>query len=384
MLIFSSDRVHEPLYAVVPFFNPWRWKSTVKNLQRALKHFHDSGVVIILVEAGFNRRDLMFADSGLDGTFAECGIMDRRYQHKYIGLHTKDELWLKENLGNIGFQHAPYDWQNGCMLDGDVHFVRTNWAGECIQKLQHGTQSDIAFCQMFSHARDIGPNSEMLDEDYPHANGVSFVQAWKSGALKTTITPQIAADLAALGSDNIMKIGADFMKLKEDLAGGYYAGEQRVFPGLAWAHTRKAYEAVGGLLDIAVWGGGDWHMSHALIEKTDGMMLDSLHPNYKQVVTQWYERCKKHVRRNVVLMEGSILHSWHGRKTGRGYAAKHKLLAQIQFDPTMHLKRDSQGLWQLHDDGSESYIQLRDTMRAIAKERNEDANEIGPWNPQGH
>ena len=75
-------------------------------------------------------------------------------------------------------------------------------------------------------------------------------------------------------------------------------------------------------------------------------------------------------------MEGSILHSWHGRKTERGYNAKHALLAKIGFDPPRHLKRDVQGLWQLHDDQSIAYIQLRDTMRKIAKERNEDSIDL--------
>ena len=63
-----KDKVTEPLYAVVPYFNPWRWKSREKHTQRALKHFHDSGAVIILVEIGFNRREHVFADSGLDGS----------------------------------------------------------------------------------------------------------------------------------------------------------------------------------------------------------------------------------------------------------------------------------------------------------------------------
>lgn len=376
-IIISKDRVNEPLYCVVPYYNPWRWKSTTKNLYRALKHFHDSGAVIILVEAGFNRRDLVMADSGLDGTPAACGVGE--FRHKYVGLHTKDELWLKENLGNIGFQHAPYSWENGCMLDGDIHFVRTNWVGQTIHKLQHGTQSDMAFCQMFTQAQDVGPNSEMLPDDYPHASGLGFVEAWKQGLINSTITPQIAADLATLGRD-IMQIGKDFSKLQKDIAADYYYAtsmkDTRVFPGLAWAHTRKAYEAVGGLLDIAVWGGGDWHMSHALIGKTENMMLGELHPNYKAIVMEWYNRCTKYVRRNVVTLEGSVLHAWHGKKTGRGYNAKHKLLAEIQFDPIRHLKRDSQGLWQLHDDGSESFIKLRDGMRGIAKDRNEDSIDI--------
>ncbi len=375
-IIISKDRVNEPLYAVVPFFNPWRWKHTVKNLQRALKHFHDSGVVIILVEAGFNRRELVFKDFGLDGMMAECGVTDDKFRHKYIGLHTKDELWLKENLVNIGFQHAPWDWQNGCMLDGDVHFVRPNWVGECIHKLQHGGTSDSTFVQMFSHARDVGPDYEILPETYPHASGRGFVSAWKEGLIKSSVNPVIAADIAVIEQD-LKKLAADVAKLKHDLGEYYgYPGYPRVFPGLAWAHTRKAFDAVGGMLDIAVWGGGDWHMSHALIGKREGMMLDTLHPHYKQVVHQWADRCDRHIRRNVLCMDGTILHAWHGKKTGRGYNSKHTLLAEIQFDPTAHLKRDSSGLWQLHDDGSESFTKLRDGMRSIAADRNEDSIDI--------
>ena len=50
-----------------------------------------------------------------------------------------------------------------------------------------------------------------------------------------------------------------------------------VFPGLAWACTRPAWDAVGGLVDFAVWGGGDWHMAHALTERVQGMMRNDLH-----------------------------------------------------------------------------------------------------------
>ena len=75
-------------------------------------------------------------------------------------------------------------------------------------------------------------------------------------------------------------------------------------------------------------------------------------------------------------MQGSISHHWHGRKMQRGYNEKHALLGKIGFDPVKHLKRDFQGLYQLHDDGSEAFIQLRDTLRRIAVERNEDTNEL--------
>lgn len=385
MVIIAKDQVREPLYAIVPYFNPWRWKSRVKHTERALKHFIDSGAVVVLVEIGFNRRDLVFADSGLDGMQANCNILqsnstclggDPRFQHKYVGLHTKDELWLKENAINIGIQHLPYDWQQACWLDSDVHFMRPNWVGETIHKLQH-----YAFLQMFSHARDLGPNYEMLEENYPHANGAGFVQAWKDGWLESTVTEEIKAELKNLGQKpEILRHGrVPLMTQDEDSQGNYYGmiGKQkRVFPGLAWAFTRQACDAVGGIFDTAIWGGGDWHMAHALIEKTESMMRNDLHRNYKKLVMQWYERCRTHIRQNVGVMEGSIVHHWHGKKIGRGYNAKHALLAQFGFDPLRHLKRDSQGLWQLHDDRSTTFVQIRDMMRRIAAERNEDSIDL--------
>ncbi len=369
-ILIAKDKVTEPLYAIVPLFNPWRHKSRWKHTERALKHFHDSGAVIILVEIGFNRRDLVFADSGLDGTAAECGILgtDPKFRHKYIGLHTKDELWLKENAVNVGVQHAPYDWQQVCWLDADVHFVRPNWVGECIHKLQH-----YAFLQMFSHARDLGPNYEMMPETYPHANGVGFVQAWQNGTLRTTITPEMTAELG----ENPLSHSST-----PELVAGYPG---HVFPGLAWACTRQAWDAVGGLIDIAIWGGADWHIAHCLVEKTEGMMRNDLHRNYQKVVNQFYQRCRTHIRRNVGVMEGSLLHHWHGRKTERGYNAKHSMLAKFGFDPLRHLKRDAQGLWQLHDDRSTAYVQLRDMMRRIAKDRDEDSTDTRlDLSSQGH
>lgn len=379
--IFNRDMVREPLYAVVPYYNPWRHKSRVKHTERALKHFHESGATIVLVEVGFNRRELVFADSGLDGTASNCGILgtDSRYKHKYIGLHTKDELWLKENIINVGVQHLQhehYDWQQVCWLDSDVHFVRPNWVGECIHKLQH-----YAFLQMFSQARDLAPNYEMLPETYPHSSGVSFVQAWLDGSLKTTLSPEILADLNALTND-ITVLAKDFCKLEHDLQP---YPTPRVFPGLAWACTRKAWEDVGGLIDIAVWGGSDFHTAHCLIEKTEGMMRNDLHRNYKKIVNQWYQRCRTHIRRNVGVMDGTIFHHWHGRKTERGYNAKHSLLAKFGFDPLRHLKKDGYGLWQLHDDRSTSFVQIRDAMRRIAAERNEDSNDTRlDLQSQGH
>jgi hypothetical protein len=340
VITICRDVVREPLYTVVPYFNPWRFKSRVKHAERALKHFHDSGAVIVFVEVGFNRRELVFADSGLDGKPAECGILgsDPRFRHKYIGLHTKDEIWLKENAINIGVQHLPYDWQQLCWLDSDVHFVRPNWVGECIHKLQH-----YKFLQMFSQAQDLGPNYEILD----YGRTPSFVQEWTVGVVQK--------------------------KIRASRPDSYYY-PSKGWPGLAWACTRQAWDIVGGLLDVSVVdGGADHDMARLLIEET-GLRTFS-HPNFKAMLNEWGERCKQGIRRNVGLMDGTILHHWHGRKRDRQYMAKYNLTAGA-FDPLRHIKRDAAGLYQLHDDGSENFIRFRDGIRRLAALRKEDANEL--------
>ena len=105
-------------------------------------------------------------------------------------------------------------------------------------------------------------------------------------------------------------------------------------------------------------------------------MRNDLHHDYKKIVMQWYYRCHTHIRRNVGMMSGSIVHHWHGNKSSRGYNAKHALLAQVGFDPLRHLKRDAHGLYSLHDDRSTAFVQLRDLLRKIALERNEDDTHV--------
>jgi hypothetical protein len=364
------DKVVEPLYAIVPLSNPWRWKARWKHVERSIKHFMDSGAVVVLVEVAFNRREFAFANSGLDGTPANCGVLgsDHRFRHRYIGLRSSHELWFKENQINIAVAQAlPYDWQNMCWLDSDLLFLRPNWVGECIHKLQH-----YDFLQMFDHARDVGPNYRVLPGGYPHADGTSWVRWWLDGE------PDFSEIAVRKGED--LAIDPKRRHKKK-----HHPYPPRVWPGLAWAATRRGFDAVGGLLDFAIWGGGDYHMAHCLIERKDGMMRNDLHPNYKMKVMEWFDRCQRHIRRNVGVMEGSVFHFWHGRKTDRGYNAKHAALARIGFDPLRHLKRDYQGLYQLNDDGSEGFVQMRDTLRRVAIERDEDSNDtrLDLWD-QGH
>jgi len=374
-VLIARDVVREPLYAICPYFNPFRNRSRVKHTERALKHFHDSGATIVFVETCFNRRESEFQNLGLDGMLTNCDIIGGKseFRHKHIVMRTSDFMWHKEDACNAGVQRAlPHDWQQMCWLDADIQFVRPNWVGECIQQLQH-----YSFLQMFSDGRDAGPNYELIPKQQasslwtgPGYQGPSFVKHWK---VKTDREPSpvVRADLARVARD-IKRLERDFLQLENDLNPPYPGP---IWYGLAWACTRKAYDDVGGIFDVAVWGGADYDMSHALTEQCATLHLKA-HPNYRKMLLEYEERCRRYIRKNVGAMEGTVIHYWHGRKSERKYSEKRKLMGTANFDPLRHLKRDSNGLWALHDDGSEDFIHFRDQMRRLSRERNEDTNEI--------
>ena len=145
-------------------FNPWRWKTREKHTLRAIKHFAKSGAVVILVEAAFNRREFSMADCGLDGTPASCSVLGSGHdlRHRYIGLRTKDELWLKENLINAGVAHLPDNWQQVCWLDSDVVFARPNWVENASTSF-----STTRFCKCSATHATSARINEMLPENYP-------------------------------------------------------------------------------------------------------------------------------------------------------------------------------------------------------------------------
>src|SRR5215469_1366053 len=371
-VLISKDEVREPLYCLVPVQNVWRWRSRYKHAVRAIKHLMDAGAVVYLIEIAFNRREFVFTDSGLDGMPANCGVLgqDHRFRHRYIQLRSLSELWLKEASANIGVQHFPYDWQNGALIDADTQFVRPNVIGHTIQALQI-----FDFVQMFSHARDITSDYELMPQDFPHADGPGFVHFHTNQIyqVKGTVEQKVN-EVVALDSLNINLATT-----------GTIPYPPRVWPGIAWAFSKKAFEAVGGFQEHHIWGGADHVQAWCLLDKPENGLHAGLHPNYKAMVMAWADRCKRYIRRNIGSISGTVLHNFHGDKRRRAYARKHILLGEAGFDPIVHLRRDAQGLPILHDDGSEAYVILRDNLRQIAKSRDEDGTltRLDLWS-QGH
>jgi hypothetical protein len=243
-----------------------------------------------------------------------------------LKLRTDDEVWVKENLINLGVRLLPPNWRYVAWIDTDITFQREDWAEETLLQLQ---SYDIV--QLFSHAVDLGPNYEYIQTHTGFAYQYVLGDTWQP--------PQY---------------------------GRFW------HPGYAWACTRRAFNAMGGLVDFAILGSADHHMALAWIGLVEKSMNHDLHPNYKQLLLLFQDRCERFIRRKIGYVSGLITHSWHGAKKNRRYKERWKILTENKFDPIADIYKDWQGVWQL----DHYKLKLRDDVKAYFRGRNEDSIDL--------
>jgi hypothetical protein len=306
------------LHVITCITNPIRYRTRYELYKRFEKRILDTGAKFYTIEAAFG-----------DRPHAITTGKPAHSNHTHWQLKTSDELWHKENLINIAIQRLPSDWEYVAWVDADVHFARQDWAEETVHQLQH-----YEVVQMWSQAHDLTPNFHTYQTHY------SFAWCMLEGK-------------------------------KYDHQGGYYH-EHWWHPGYAWAATRKAIDATGGLLDTAILGAADNHMAHAFFHMAEQTLHKDLTPGYKKAVREWEQRAK-YLWKDVGYVPGLILHEYHGKKVDRKYHDRWKILVDNKFDPYVDLTRDWQGIWQLRPER----IKLRDDLRAYFRARKEDSTEVG-------
>lgn len=300
-----------PLHVITPISNPRRFSSRYRLHGLWNRHCERHGVRLYTGEVQQGEREFAVTED-LHG--------------RHLQLRTKHELWHKENIVNLIVQSKlPADWKYVAWVDGDVQFVREDWAEETVHMLQHHP-----IVQMFTHAVDTGPNGEPLNT-----------------------------------------FGCFAKEHKAYCAGGknYWYPH----PGFAWACTREAWDTFGGLLDICILGGADYHMAWGLV----GLMERAVHEGinctsqYFEACMAWQERALR-LNQDVGFVHGTLVHHFHGKKRDRRYKTRGQLLHDCGFNPNRDIYRDHQGLWQLRPDA----IQLRDGIRRYLTERNEDSIDL--------
>jgi len=298
------------LYVVTPIINPRRYESRYKLYEKFQKMIADSGASLYTIEAAYGNRPFQITDPT---------------NPQNIQVRTQTELWHKENLINIAVQRLPADWEYFAWIDADVSFARPDWVEETIHQLQH-----YSFVQMFSTAVDLSPSHNMIKSHR------GFVHSYYN---------------------------EEHPKCK---------GYDYWHPGFAWAATKTAFNAVGGLIEEAILGSGDRHMAFGLIDKMELTINKKFTPAYKRVLKKWEDLANKNIKRNIGYVDGTLLHFWHGKKKDRGYNWRTNILIKNQYDPDTDIKKDWQGMLALTGDKP----RLRDELRKYFKSRNEDSIDV--------
>jgi len=319
------DQLHKPLYVLTSVFNATRYRSRWRAYQDFVKMVEEAGAVLYTVEVAFGERD--FAVTEADNP-------------RHLQLRTWAEVWHKENALNLLVQRLPLDWEYLAFVDADIAFARPDWADETLHKLQH-----FQVVQMFSEAEDLGPNFEGLQKHH------SFVYSWQH---KTPMPPS---------------------------NGHYYTPEGpktdyiEYHPGWCWGWRREALDAVGGQIEVGITGANDNSQARAFF----GIADKSLHPDiggtYRQTVMKWQKDALLYIQKNVGLVEGKILHFFHGKKLDRGYWTRWRVLTSTNYEPFTDLKKDWQGLFQLVVE-DERQEKLRDLLHDYFVARNEDSIDV--------
>jgi len=303
------------LYVITVVSNPLRYRSRYKLYREFAERIHAAGATLITVEAAF---------------------ADRPYEvtHKdnphHVQVRTKNELWNKENLINIGLQHLPEDWEYVAWIDADVLFARPDWVKETIHQLHH-----YQVVQLFSETIDIDDNFNRITSNGSIPMKGMVYQYHKTGVILN-----------------------DYNK---------HSGHC----GYAWAATRHAMEVIDGLIDFSIVGSGDFQMACGFMDDIRRSVSYPCSPEYINALVEWGEKAKK-LRRNIGYVHGLLIHNYHGKKSNRSYGTRWKILVDNQYNPYTDLRKDWQGLNYLVDDGSDRYISLRDELKDYFRSRDED------------
>lgn len=235
----------------------------------------------------------------------ECAPTVLNYNYKAVYIDS--EIWLKENLINIGIRDLlPRDWKYVAWVDCDIHFRNEGWALATIHQLQH-----YNIVQPWTHAVDLD---------------------FHGGIIQTATS-----------------FGYLCASRKKMHHGNHPNSNHYTYAhsGYAWACTRYFYENVGGLIDFAIVGSADHHQAWSCLGKIHETIHHKAGRDYVELCIEWGRRAKRACAGIVGFVNGTIEHNFHGSKKNRQYWSRWDILISNNYNPKTDLCYDAQGVVQL-------------------------------------
>jgi hypothetical protein len=283
----------EVLYIILPYFNFINYSSGAKNLKLFIENSKKyPNTKIVLVEA-VHRDGLELIDYS-DTIF------------KHIKVNARNMLWIKENLINIGVKSLPDDWEYIAWIDRDIEFEDKNWAIKCMEQLKR-----YDAIQPWKECVYLNAHGEEQGEEF-------FL---KNNDINTKVFSQCYVDA------------------ERNIKCNYYPHH-----GHAWACNKNFYKKIGGLYDKAIIGSGDSLMLIASRKWYDMRPIVYLKDDLKD----FFQKTEK-IKTNYIC--GKIYHHFHGKLFNRRYHERHKILEDFNYNPSLHVFYNKDGVLELTNEG---------------------------------
>ena len=307
--ICNNEPIEDKLNVIIVISNPCQFGTRYLLAREFVRRIEleEPNVQLYIVELAYNDQQFYVTNKG-------------NKNHLQIRTSTAP-LWHKENMINLGVKYLlPKKWKAFAWIDADVEFENATWALDTL-KVLNGCKDVV---QIFSHCVDM--DKEKLTMRVFNSFGYQY-------AKKNRYSGQ---------------------------------GENYWHPGYAYACTRKAYEKMNGLFEVAILGSGDNIMALSFINNGLKAVNDLSTDGYKQTISEFQSRC---ANLRIGYVPGVIRHYFHGSKKNRKYTERWEILIKHNFDPLEHITTDEKGL--LIPSRSCPQELLDDIMNYF-KERNED------------
>ena len=218
------------------------------------------------------------------------------YLHSNLQLHSTIPIWHKESMINVAVKKLlPSNWKAMAWIDADIEFESATWASDCL-KILNGYKDIV---QLFSHCIDMDKEKKTMNVfnsfGYQYENNLSFSSK----------------------------------------------GLNYWHPGYAWACTRKAYEKMNGLYDMAILGSGDNIMALSLIGRGLKAINENSTDEYKSSIIDFQSRV---YGLRLGYVPTVIKHYYHGSKYNRKYTERWQILLKNNYNPCVHLSRNEDNL----------------------------------------
>ena len=307
--ILNNDLIEDKLHVIIVISNPCLYATRYILAKQFIKRLEDyeSHIILYIVELAYGDNKFYITDS-------------KNPRHLQLRTTTAP-LWHKENMINIGIRKLfPPTWRAVAWIDADIEFESTTWAQDTL-KILNGYKDIV---QLFSHAIDMDKKKYSMNIfssfGFQYETGKSYINK-----------------------------GLDFWH-----------------PGFAWACTRKAYERMCGLYENSILGSGDHNMSFSLINNAIKSFNEKVSQAYRDDILEFQKRVRG-LRLGYV--PGIVRHYYHGSKLNRRYGDRWQILVKYQFNPLIHIKRNTDGLI---IPTIECPSELLDDIMEYFRQRNED------------